>query len=369
MRGMGVIVIMLSHFGFQSIEYTWIVLQWFFVLSGFLISRILLEEKNKPGTIYQRFKVYWMRRVLRIFPVYYLYVAFLGIIFLLYSFPPDYSHKLIYLSTITYNLSRVFHIHFTPIATHHLWTMSVEEQFYLFLPFVILTFSTGRLKIITVFFIIFSFFFRYLYAEWNQPDDDMGTIIYWFTPCQLDAFFIGVAINLFNAAKWKRRKLYLFVWWIFVTVAGILNYIHTPDTAQTVADYLVTFGYHSAAMINYQHVWSYTLINIFFGLLIVVVGADSGNEKAWLNKIFRIKLFNALGKVSYAMYVYHFGLLILFQRFIIPDLASVMSDWKLQLSWFLIFSVSVYLVAWVSYRFFETKFLNMKPKYAEAKSQ
>jgi peptidoglycan/LPS O-acetylase OafA/YrhL len=101
----------------------------FFVLSGFLITNILIKSREPFGKAYKNFIG---RRTLRIFPVYYLTIAVLFIIG-----NPNIHQWLVYCLTYTYNYATgYFNINLNSI--NHFWSLSVEEQFYLFWPFIIL---------------------------------------------------------------------------------------------------------------------------------------------------------------------------------------------------------------------------------------
>ncbi len=110
----------------------------FFVISGFLITTILLKTEEPFGIAYKKFIG---RRTLRIFPIYYL------TIFILFIIGNKYVHEyLIYCLTYTYN-----YIYFkVPVnSISHFWSLGVEEQFYLFWPFLILSLR-NNLKLLTI---------------------------------------------------------------------------------------------------------------------------------------------------------------------------------------------------------------------------
>lgn len=103
----------------------------FFVISGFLITGILLRSKENFGTAYKKFIA---RRTLRIFPIFYLTVLILVVIG-----NKDVLQYLGYCVTYTYNYAiALFHVPYNSIS--HFWSLCVEEQFYLFWPFIILSF-------------------------------------------------------------------------------------------------------------------------------------------------------------------------------------------------------------------------------------
>ncbi|MFN4006510.1 MAG: acyltransferase family protein [Chitinophagaceae bacterium] len=139
LRGLAVLLVIISHWlpkshVLNTVPNGKIGVDIFFVLSGFLISGILLNSRKMVGTsmsILQVLKHFYIRRSLRIFPVYYLYIL---ILFLL-GF--SVSNGLIYYVTYTAN----FHFYNNNSwagTLSHLWSLCVEEQFYIIWPFIIL---------------------------------------------------------------------------------------------------------------------------------------------------------------------------------------------------------------------------------------
>jgi peptidoglycan/LPS O-acetylase OafA/YrhL len=117
----------------------------FFVLSGFLITGILLRERDRvvAGRISIRsaLRTFYARRFLRIFPVYYLLLLVLAIVGLV----PEFRRDLIWFATYLANWVIAVRASF-PVATGHLWSLAVEEQFYLIWPLLVLVAPGHRLK-------------------------------------------------------------------------------------------------------------------------------------------------------------------------------------------------------------------------------
>jgi peptidoglycan/LPS O-acetylase OafA/YrhL len=139
LRAVAVIMVMLFHQ--HILEFGWAGVQLFFVLSGFLITAVLYRQKGAHlGPYIQRF--YW-RRFLRIFPVYYAYLALLSLLIAVRLVPKDVSSHLPYAFAYLYDFVYAQGV-LTPSKTiSHFWSLSVEEQFYLVWPFVIF-FCTKR---------------------------------------------------------------------------------------------------------------------------------------------------------------------------------------------------------------------------------
>ncbi|HSG42491.1 MAG TPA: acyltransferase, partial [Anaerolineales bacterium] len=128
----------------RYLDVGWVGVQLFFVLSGFLITGILLEMKKSLSTK-EYFIKFYGRRFLRIFPLYYFYLIATGIVTAwLISISYRTSYMEMFGNQVRY---AVFYIYNFTIATiiddpsfilEHLWSLSIEEQFYIFWPLVIL---------------------------------------------------------------------------------------------------------------------------------------------------------------------------------------------------------------------------------------
>ncbi|MET3979712.1 peptidoglycan/LPS O-acetylase OafA/YrhL [Mucilaginibacter sp. UYP25] len=251
----------------------------FFVLSGFLISRILFETRveiqEAQQSAWQVIKNFYLRRALRIFPIYYLCLA------ILYIFEAGTSQEvrgpILYFITFTQNFY-FFHIDFWPGILSHLWSLAVEEQFYLCWPFLMLFVNKRYLLAVIVLVISFSVCTQFLMRNINMS----GLLTF---NC-LHAFGTGTLLSWFIHYK--------------------------SDMADRALNFLQIIGPLSAVLILLGNYFSVRLF-AFQDPLICVVGA-------WLifyiykkhdteEMRFRFLLANPIaiyiGRVSYGIYLYH----------------------------------------------------------------
>jgi peptidoglycan/LPS O-acetylase OafA/YrhL len=132
LRFIAVFLVLIEHFATfagQHFSAGYYGVDLFFVISGFLITTILIRSNEPFGKAYKKFIG---RRTIRIFPIYYLTILSLYIIG-----NKDVQQWMVYCITYTYNYAwTYFNIQVNPIS--HFWSLGVEEQFYLFWPFIIL---------------------------------------------------------------------------------------------------------------------------------------------------------------------------------------------------------------------------------------
>lgn len=144
LRAIAVLAVMFHHFVparaqwplFAAIPFGQLGVKLFFVLSGFLITGILLRARSKlgdqPRAVLSALAGFYARRSLRIFPLYYLVIA----VCLVLNVPPV-RDELLWLATYTLNL-RISYQGWYPEHVAHFWSLAVEEQFYLLWPWVVL---------------------------------------------------------------------------------------------------------------------------------------------------------------------------------------------------------------------------------------
>jgi peptidoglycan/LPS O-acetylase OafA/YrhL len=353
-RAIAIILVMSFHSGLNY--FGWMGVQLFFVLSGFLITGILWKEKFKEDSVGQKLKRFWARRSLRIFPLYFGYLLIIGIFFLASHFPVYYPTYAPYLFTYTFNYTRLLASwQGNPLFTH-LWSLSIEEQFYVFFPLIVFLLPKKFVKYFLAAVIFLSPLFRFLLGEYYSSKTSMyiaADAVYWNTLSHLDAFFLGGIIPVLAFDKRiKKPVVLLAITFGFVIVAGLANYF----TAHSIYPFLMDFGYNHDVIDNYAHVWKYTVLNLFFASFILCL-ANTNAKTSLLQKICENKLLVRIGRVSYGMYIFHWALLVYFVQHIYATQNPV--------SKFLVFIPYLgltYGFAELSYRVYESKFLILKDK-------
>jgi peptidoglycan/LPS O-acetylase OafA/YrhL len=324
----------------------WIGVQLFFVLSGFLITRNLIQSRNCTNYL----GAFFGRRILRIFPLYYL-TLFVGLILLpqfvtLSADALTSQHNQFWLWIFLSNWTQAFGK--GVIGLSHFWSLAVEEQFYLIWPFVVMATTVVRLRWLSIALIVTAFIIRFeCVRNGARPE-----ISYMFTVCRMDALAAGaVAATLVSSNSWSvwlstRRNFAL-----FLAGAALLG------TALTTRVFDV---YGAATLTGGQ-----SAIAIAFALiLLIVVETHRASQRWWLNSILAIPLLRSVGKYSFAIYVVHLPIA-LWLEVLCKDRLSFAGTLAPLLYSGMVLIVS-YVCGWLSYHCFEKYFLKLKPSYRTA---
>ncbi|MBS1794195.1 MAG: acyltransferase [Acidobacteria bacterium] len=202
LRTISVALVVLSHFLPMVGAYsTWNVgllgVKFFFVISGFLITGLLLKEIDKTATV--NLTKFYFRRTLRIFPPYYFYlfVLFLAVKFDVVSFTDSFRPALTY--TSNYFVADTWYL-------LHTWSLSVEEQFYLIFPFVLLLFGRRRIAWLLVALIAVSPALRLLDYQYYSEAGKMW--IYYGFHANADGLATGCLLAVFYE-RLHKNEFYL----------------------------------------------------------------------------------------------------------------------------------------------------------------
>ena len=255
-------------------QFGWIGVDVFFVLSGFLITRILLQASPS----WQALRDFYVKRVLRIWPLYY---GLLALTVALYA-----SMHLVY----PWRQSVFFVQNFLPYFPkpgffNQTWSLCVEEHFYLVWPFVMFSVRRQVLPWVLLAVVLVSPLLR-LYAIEHGVSDKL---LYMSTQFRLDGIALGslfavwIGAKSFSAKALTRLGIVLGGGCFLITIALLFP---LPQT---------DFGFHSA--------WIYSFIALSScGLLLAAVGAE---ESSWLVRLLTLRPLRYIGKVSYGLYMIH----------------------------------------------------------------
>ncbi|MBO9701650.1 MAG: acyltransferase [Sporocytophaga sp.] len=314
----------------------------FFVLSGFLITHLLIAEKNLTGSI--SVKNFYLRRILRIWPIYY-FIFFLG--FFIYPLLtskfslPALSEHATWFAAFLGNIDRSY-TDFTGIGCDLLgimWTVSVEEQFYLFWPLLFFCFSSRKLMVLVFLLICFSLAFRiYNFTDYR--------FIYFHTFSVMSDLLVGCfaafAINEYPTLKFKIENL----------------------SNNTIRFFYLSF--FSFLLFQKELYMVIPLLDYFdrliFSLFCISIILHQAYSKTGF-KVGQIRYLENWGIISYGFYALHLLSIMFFQKLllILKIEASDTSIYFL-LGIVLTFSISI-IISNLSYNYFESPFLKLKEGY------
>ena len=340
LRAIAVILVIISHwFSSQHFinRYTsngTIGVTLFFVLSGFLITGILINykvqlAKKKRGFI-NALKVFYWRRTLRIFPIYYLLLSIV-ILFKLAAIHDAFWWHFVYASNFYFWIQGSFQGPFS-----HFWSLAIEEQFYLIWPLLILIVPIRRYMILFLTAILTAFLFRLMsITESNEMSRFLllGSI---------DSFAIGALFALVHKGiltipnKWKEVRMQSQLGIGFFIVSQSLMYLPLSRNW-----YLAVY---------------LCLLSCSFGWMILA--ACRKNEATTNPNLLNNRILIYLGKISYGLYLYHnfipcfYGL----------NLSWIPAEFSLYVVQFIRFSVLLF-VASVSWYFIEKPMLKLKNSF------
>ncbi len=348
LRGIAIILVILYH-NFNFIEYFnygWLGVDLFFVLSGFLITNILLNTLNSKNY----FKNFYSRRVLRIFPLY--YFSLILFLFLI----PAISHSLLEMTyyqknqiwfwTYLQNWPLIFKDDANAKALNHYWSLAIEEQYYLIWPLIILLLKRPKrilsICILLLVMVIIARFYIWKNSE-NFPSYERAFL---FT--RFDGILIGSMLaTLCNINPLLLRK-YFTPFLISLTLFNYLFYLfqknQNPDFPSWAIAGFITFS-------------------LLFALIIYEAVMK---ENRLLNLILTNPVLTFLGKYSYGFYIFHFPVLLMIK----PYTDQLSGNWFGQGNFVQMFisallaSLAGLTTSILCYHLIEKHFLKLKKRFA-----
>jgi len=309
----------------------------FFVISGFLITYLLLNEQAKTNSI--QIGKFYIRRILRIWPLYYSYIILSILVLYLFGNIEEIINKNLW-CYIFFGANIPLILSSGILIIVHYWSLGVEEQFYLFWPCVF-KFSKGKILYITIGFICFWLAFKY--GSWILFSNK--SIIYRFFAV---TSFQSMMLGAFGAILYFRKNVF------FIKLVGnfpiqILGWLSLLFSG--------FFIEYIPAVIRFEFI---SLIS-----LVLIIGQV---ENKWKFLSFENRYFDFIGRISYGIYIIHPMIIYIFSNLwsrVIVDRFE--PKYQYPIIYFIVTVLTV-LTAFFSYKFLEKPFLLYKDKYAVVKS-
>lgn len=296
----------------------------FFVISGFLITFLLLNETAKTDDV--SIPKFYMRRILRIWPLYYSYL-FLALL-AVWIFHDQINSAVWFYTFFSGNISHALALGIIPL--YHFWSLGVEEQYYLWYPWLVKYNKKKLLITVTSLFIIWFGLKLCTYVFLGK-----GLTYRILSVTQFDCMMLGAigAILYYRRKKWfcsfcAHPIVAILAWIAFFTSGLYANYIPSPIRNEYIA---------------------------LISLIVIVVGLV---RKPLLEN----RIMNYLGQISYGIYVIHPLLLYTLPRLIQPT--QFISNGIASIVVFITITALTIGLASLSYRYFELPFLRMKNKFS-----
>lgn len=365
LRGLCVLAIFVYHAGYFNGG--WIGVQVFFVLSGYLITGILADSLDRDASARDYFSSFYVRRILRIVPVYFAYIGCIALLGQHNLFPldpmykPDLSGDMPSLLTYTYNLRKAFNTGTDyGIFFGHLWSLSIEEQFYLIWPLLLFSLSRSLFVRMCVCLVVAGPLLRLMEAMWQwhpglHARELAGRFVYFFTSSHFDAFALGALLNFTRDDALVERLVALVAKYAFWAAGLLGGWMLLLSHAAKYPVLLSSFGWPTYLPYFACYVWGFTVLNCL-GLALII-----GIQK-WrlVGDNFALR---RLGRVSYGFYIFHFPML-----WIVSIVSGVWTtkDLSYRISIVAVCFVLTWLVAELSFHFLEMPFLRLKSRFPTA---
>jgi peptidoglycan/LPS O-acetylase OafA/YrhL len=353
----------LAVFGYHylGLPWGWAGVDLFFVLSGFLISGILFDTRDEL----HRIRNFYIRRTLRIFPLYYgvflllvlvypifhwnwnwvwlVWPAYLGNwVQFLYPFQPVAALQLV---SFAHMQSRTFpHVE---LFLGHFWTLCIEEQFYLVWPWIVFWVKDRRRLIyICAACIVICPVLR-MSAQHLLPafmTSDAATL--WFLPFRIDALLLGSLLALVMRGPHARILL--------VAARGGFILLSAVTVFWVVLDPVARFQSGEYLYPPWEWTWGFTFVEVFGACLIVM----ALEYRSITFRIFSLRPLRWLGRISYGAYIFHDIAHPMYNRFA----RHYLIHWRLGTA--VIAFVGTLLLSWASFRWYEARFIRLKQRWS-----
>ncbi len=372
LRAIAVLLVLFQHYlgpSHPALNWGWTGVDVFFVLSGFLITGILYDTRNHA----HRVRNFYMRRTLRIFPLY--YAVLLGAVLttpifhwlwnpawvLWFCYLGNYA-RFVFLHSPLFPLGAIEHLRAQPIPPTtftlylgHFWSLCVEEQFYLVWPMVVFTLRKREtLRNLCLASVPVLLAARLACLHLVPQAYLSAELLYRFTPLRADALLIGgftaLAIRGPEAARVHRLARLTLLAASTGFILWELTYRHLGPTH---------LFYHPYAGDPVMTTIGYTLLDITCAALVLhLLSLDN-----LLARTLNLAPLRYLGEISYGFYVFHDMFHWVYGHTLTHFFGEHLSKGGTAI--FLLAFVGTLFFASLSFRFFESPFLRLKSRFAD----
>ncbi|MBD6883740.1 acetyltransferase [Staphylococcus aureus] len=352
LRAIAVLGIIIYHLNKQWLTGGFLGVDTFFVISGYLITSLLLKEYDDTGII--KLKSFWIRRLKRLLPAVIVLLMVVGTATLLLKsdniirVKHDIIAAIFYVSNWWYIAKDVNYFEqFSFMPLKHLWSLAIEEQFYIFFPVILVTLLLTikkRYKIGFIFWGVSIISLGLMMFIYSINGDHSR--VYFGTDTRLQTLLLGVIL----AFLWPPFKL--------------KN--DPPKVVKYVIDSIGSLSFIVLILlffiINDETNWIYDGGFYLISILTLFIIASVVHPSTWIAKIFSNPVLVFIGKRSYSLYLWHFAVISFVRSYYVDGQIPVYV-------YFIDISLTI-IFAELSYRFIETPFrkegikaLNWRPSY------
>ena len=321
----------------------WVGVDLFFVLSGFLITGILLDSRESDHF----FRNFYARRFLRIFPLYYAFLFVMIVVlpavgvryFGLEVVREEQGWLWSYCANILMLVRRAW---VYPDDFAHFWSLAVEEHFYLIWPFIVFGCNRSRLLYVCGALIVIAVVARLICIATSQP----YVVTYTFTLCRLDSLAVGAIVATLLRSKIDENSLRRWAVGSLAITAAVLAYTMWSRKGLFIGDWTIQS-------------YGFSFLAILFGSVVCLVTMPTGPHV--LQKMLSSPMLTVFGKFSYGLYIYHPAIRNALRQ-LWPAIAPVGENAPIiqNVTFFLTSIVLTFLVSWASWSLFEVHFLKIK---------
>ena len=371
-----------ASYYFQSYVWQgWIGVDLFFVLSGFLITGILIDSRDARNY----FSGFYTRRALRIFPIY--YVVLIGFIVgseiltkihaqqapLIASLVPMPEDRWIYLCYLTnwVGLWKAQWSGSVHMILAHLWSLAIEEQFYFFWPLIVWAVRPRAIPWIAGIVAMLSAIIRFAWVAHMGIQlmvPPLSIEIQLATICRLDALFIGALCAYFLRSpecmlrihKWLPSIAILGVGSFFLAFSALLFFPQRASLLIYGSSSVISHSLEDAIRL-FLLCGGFTLLALGFGAL-VLLAAFTESRSTLMQRLLKSRALAPIGKYSYGIYVFHIPILVLARYLLLPRLMPQTQGELvvMECSYIVALAAASYIVAALSYELFEKRILRLK---------